>query len=344
MTDESTAAPPPPRGRPRSFWVAVVLAIMLLCSFAALLPLAYAGLGRQNDERPFAEAFIRGDRQASDKVLDIALTGTIADVDAGSPSLVASIIAQLRQARTDDAIKGVLIEMNTPGGGITASDILYHEIDRFRIERKIPVVVLCNDVTASGGYYAAMGTDHIMAHETSLVGSIGVIAQLPDVSGLMGKVGVRMNVVKSKRADGSESFKDIGSPYREMTSAERALMQDLIQRMWGRFVDVVASGRKGKLTRDQIAALADGRVWTGRQALDLKLVDSLGYQEDAYAKVLELAHLEKSKLVRYKRPFNLFGDLFGVRESAPDMRALLEQALDPAGSTAPRLMYLWSVR
>ena len=346
MTDLPTAALPPAGRRPRSFWIALVLGCLLLCSLAvtaSLLALRNSTLG---GERPFEEETIAGETDAAPRILDIPLVGTINDVDAGGRrSMVATIIAQLRQARTDARIQGVLIEMNTPGGGITASDVLYHEVDRFRAERKIPVVVLCDDVTASGGYYVAMAADHIMAHETSVVGSIGVIAQIMNVQGLLKTVGVQVNVIKSQRADGSESFKDIGSPFREMKPAERAMMQDMIQKMWSRFVDVVATGRKGKLTRPQVEDLADGRVWTGRQARDLALVDSLGYQDDALRKVMELAHVEHARLVRYRRPFSLFGGgLFGARWGEPDVSALVEQALDPAVSTSPHLMYLWTIR
>lgn len=318
---------------------------MLLCSLAVTTSLVALKSGGRESDSPFEEERIAGERDATDKIVDIALVGTISDVDATAQrSVVAAIVAQLRQARTDDHVKALIVEMNTPGGGITASDILYHELDRFRAERKIPVVVLCNDVTASGGYYAAMAADHIMAHETSVVGSIGVIAQIMNVQGLMKTVGVQMNVIKSQRADGSESYKDIGSPFRQMTPAERAMMQDLIQKMWTRFVDVVATGRKGKLTRAQVEDLADGRIWTGRQARDLALVDSLGYQDDALRKAMELAHVDRAQLVRYKRPATLLGGLFGVRAESPDMSALLEQALDPGAASAPRLMYLWSVR
>lgn len=324
--------------------MALALGFLLLSSLALSVSLFALNGGGRDSERPFEEERIAGEREATDKILDIALVGTIHDVDAaGRRSVVAAILAQLRQARTDDHIKGVLVEMNTPGGGITASDVLYHELDRFRSERKVPLVVLCNDVTASGGYYVAMAADHIMAHETSVVGSIGVIAQIMNVQGLMKTVGVQMNVIKSQRADGSESFKDIGSPFREMKPAERAMMQDLIQKMWTRFVDVVATGRKGKLTRAQVEDLADGRIWTGRQARDLALVDSVGYQDDALRKTMELAHLDRAQLVRYKRPVTLLGGLFGVRSEPPDVGALLEQALDPAATAAPRLMYLWSI-
>jgi protease-4 len=330
--------------RPLSFWVALVLALLLTVSVVAnvLLVTLNSWLDAGSDNAPFEEEHLAGDRQAADKILDIALTGAIADV--GSKNVVSSIIAQLDQARKDDHVKGLLIEMNTPGGGITASDILYHEVDRFRKDRKVPVVVLCKDLTASGGYYVSMAADHIMAHQTSLVGSIGVIAEFTNVQGLMEKVGVKVEIVKSQRADGSESFKDIGSPFRQMKPAERAMMQRMVEKMWNRFVDVVATGREGKLTRAQIAELADGRVWTGQEALDLHLVDSIGYREDAWKKATELAHDPGARLVSWHRPSGLFGALLGARGTAPDLNALLDRTIDPALSASPRLLYLWTAR
>lgn len=336
--------------RPVSFWLAIVLALMF--GVSALANIVLAGLhmmGREGAPFDHQEHFMAGNLDASDKVLHIPLAGTIMDMDTSgglspSPSIVSRIAAQLQQARKDEKVKAILLEVNSPGGGVTASDILYHEVDRFRQERKIPVVVLCRDVTASGGYYVAMAADHVMAHHTSVIGSIGVIAELANVEGLMQKVGVQMNVIKSQRADGSESFKDIGSPFRPMKPAERALMQTIIQRMWGRFVDVVAAGRKGKLSRDQVAALADGRVWTGQQALELKLIDSLGYRDDALKKAQELAGLSSAKLVSWHPRPTLVAELLSSRSDLTQVTALLEQAFDPGARTSPRLMYLWSLR
>lgn len=346
MTDRdgASAPPTPPSSSSKRFWIAVALVILVMAGLGLAVS-RLSAVGASLTSSDYEEEIVRGERDAADKVLDIALVGTISDVaSTGSRSLVASIVAQLRQARKDEHVKAVLIEMNTPGGGITASDILYHEVMLFRKERKIPVVVLSNDLMASGGYYVAMAADHVMAHETSVVGSIGVIAQLVNVQQLMQKVGVQMNVVKSQRPDGSESFKDIGSPYREMKPAERALMQGMIQKMWGRFVDVVAEGRKGRLSRKQVEDLADGRVWTGREALGLSLIDSVGYQDDAFRKAAELAHVSNPSLVRYQRSTGWLSSLLGVHQTLPALGAWVEQSLDPAAASTPRLMYLWSVR
>lgn len=338
--------------RPASFWIAIVLALILMGScLVTVVALGVAVMATQRGEqKTFNEQYVLGKRSADDKVLDIQLEGVISDVDVSTalgrtPNPVATIISELQQARQDTHVKAVLLEVDSPGGGVTASDVLYHALDTFRKDRNVPVVVLCGDVTASGGYYVSMAANHIMAHATSVVGSIGVIAELTNVQSLMQKIGVRMSVIKSRRADGSESFKDIGSPFRPMKPAERALMQAIIQDMWARFVDVVSNGRNGKLTHTQVANLADGRIWTAQQALELKLIDSLGYREDAFKKAAELAHLSSTdvKLVSYHRTSSLIGDLLGSQVPSQGLQTLAE-TLDPMNRSTPRLMYLWTVR
>ncbi len=336
-----------------SFWILLVLGILLGASAltnVALSWLAFRGI-RQALYPPsgFQERVLAGNPHSTDKILDIKLTGAIFDFNTSSllggvQNPVTAVLAQLDAARKDPAVKGILLEINSPGGGITASDILYHELKRFRVERKIPVVVLCQDLTASGGYYVAMAANEVMAHRTSLVGSIGVIAEFGNISELMHKIGVKMNVIKSLRADGTESFKDMGSMFRPMKPVERAMMQRMVQSMWRRFVTVVATGRAGKLTRAQVEKLADGRIWTGGEALRLGLIDGLGYREDAWRKVQTLAGAPGARLVAWSRARGLLTDLVGAHAQPPSLQALFNQTLDPVAGATPHMLFLWSVR
>jgi protease IV len=332
----------PAKGRPLSFWLAWAFGLMLVLSL--LINVVQLGRGLEpGGSDGYDETVLEGADDATDKVLTVPLSGMILEGKvAGQNDPVSAIRKMLKHARKDKSIKAILLEADTPGGGITASDVLYHELAVYKRDTKVPIVVLCKNLNASGGYYASMAADHIVAHETSLVGSIGVIAQFPNVAGLMQHLGVTVNTIKSQRYDGTESYKDIGSPYREMKPSERELMQGMVTRMWNRFVDVVATGRQGKLTREQIATLADGRIWTGREALDLKLVDSLGYREDAWHKAQELAKSPHASLVSWRAQSAWWESLLSSRTPLSQVESTLMQATSPLVTDTPRLLYMWN--
>lgn len=170
-------------------------------------------------------------------------------------------------------IKAIVLDINSPGGSVGAVQELHKVILRVRRERKKPVVALLGDMAASGGYYLAVACDKVVAHPGTLVGSIGVIFSHVEAQGLLGKLGVRAEPIKSGR------LKDIGSPARPMTAEERALLQGVIDDAYGQFLSAVAQGRGA--TEEKLRPLADGRIFTGRQALGLGLVDQLGDSQDA---------------------------------------------------------------
>lgn len=344
--DPVTPAPPPPAPRrtPLSLWIAILLGLGLSASVLMNLVLfvAVAADEAAGALPDFQEVLVDGERSQHEKVVVIPIHGIIMEEGdgPGSRRLVSDVRAILRSLREDEDVKAVVLDIDSPGGGVTASDQIYHELHRFRKETSIPIVALFGDVAASGGYYVAMASDHVMAHTTSITGSIGVISQFPMVKELMDKVGVEITTIKSLNDEGKPSFKDIGSPFREMTPAERTLFQNLVTEMWQRFTSVVADGRKGKLTLEQVRDLADGRVFTGEQALKLKLVDSLGYQEDAFTRARELGKSPDAKVVRLKRE-STFMELLSVSASSastPDLLRFLERS----GRSGPRVMYLWS--
>lgn len=247
------------------------------------------------------EVLVDGEGSAEKKIAAIPIQGVIMESMGSGPGTVSTVKKTLEAIKEDDSVVGVLLVIDTPGGGVTASDRIYHDLLTFKKESGLPVHSVFLDISASGGYYVAMASDHITAHPTTVTGSIGVISKFFNVSQAMDKIGVSINVIKSLNEKGEISFKDIGSPYRPMRPEERALLQALITEMWERFTEVVAEGRKGKLTADQVKKLADGRVFTGKQALKLKLVDAVGYSEDAYREIRKAAGHEEAKVVSYRK-------------------------------------------
>jgi protease-4 len=233
-----------------------------------------------------------------DKILMIDVEGLItSSVDTGlfsrEKNAVSRVYERLERAARDPEIKAVILRLDTPGGEVTASDIIYHEILKFKERTGKPVVGLMMGVAASGGYYIASACDLIMAHPTTLTGSIGVISVFPNVEELMVKIGVKVNVIKS----GEE--KDSGGPFRDMTVEEKKIFQAIIDEYYGDFLNAVSASRKERIPRDELRTIADGRVYTARQALNLKLVDAIGYFDDAYQKTLSLARLKDARLVSY---------------------------------------------
>jgi protease-4 len=208
------------------------------------------------------------------------------------------LVDLIRQAADDPEVKAVVLAVNSPGGSVVASDEVHHALEGLGK----PVVVVMGEVAASGGYYISAGADWILANPNTLTGSIGVISQFPNAEGLMEKVGVDFVVITSGPR------KDFGSPYREMTPEERRYWQSMVDEIYEGFVDVVAQGRG--LAEEEVRKLADGTVYTGRMALKLGLIDSLGYEDDAIVKAAELGGIEgEPRVVEYSAPPGLF-DLF----------------------------------
>ncbi|WP_290924256.1 signal peptide peptidase SppA [Halodesulfovibrio sp.] len=184
--------------------------------------------------------------------------------------------------RTDDSIKGVVVRINSPGGGVAASQEMYSAIKRLAEVK--PVVISMGTVAASGGYYIAAAGDKIVANPATLTGSIGVKMELPNFKGLMQKIGVSYLSLTSGK------LKSAGSPFQTMTPEERAYLQAIIMDMYNQFIDVIVEGRHMK--REQILPYADGRAMTGKQALEAGLVDVLGDRETAYMELAKLCKLE----------------------------------------------------
>ena len=209
-----------------------------------------------------------------DKVAIIDVEGLIMNARSsgmfGSGDNPLSLFRERLDAAADDKhVKAVVLRINSPGGAVTASDIMYQEVLSFRHDTHKPVVACMMDVAASGAYYLAMGCDKVYAHPTTVTGSIGVIMSLYNASGLFAKIGVSSDPIKSG------PNKDIGNPGRPMTPEEHAILQGLVNSFYDQFVHVVAEGRR--MPEDHVRTLADGRVYTGTDAQKLGLVDVVGY-------------------------------------------------------------------
>jgi len=235
---------------------------------------------------------------AKDKVLMIDVEGVISSAINTSlfsreKNAVSRVYERLERAAQDPLVKAVILRLDTPGGEVTASDMIYHEVLKFKEKTKKPVIGLMMGIAASGGYYIASACDTIMAHPTTLTGSIGVLSIFPNYGDLMAKVGVKVNIIKSGEA------KDSGGPFRDMTVEEKKLFQAIIDEYYEDFLGVVAGNRKDKIAAGDLRTIADGRVYTAPQALKLKLIDEIGYFDDAYKKALSMAGLKSARLVAY---------------------------------------------
>jgi protease-4 len=197
----------------------------------------------------------------------------------------------LRQAGQDTSVVAVVIEVNSPGGGVTASDEMHQSILDFRENTSKPVVVSMGDTAASGGYYIATAADRIVANETTLTGSLGVIIPLNNFAEAAEKYGIRQVVIKSGK------YKDMGSAFREMRPDEREIFQSIVNQEYAEFVDVISEGRG--IPEERVREIADGRVYSGSQARDLGLVDSFGGLDEASATAGRLAGARDTTVVRY---------------------------------------------
>ena len=234
----------------------------------------------------------------------------------------------LHKFADDTSIRAIIIHINSPGGGAAASEEIYREVKRIRDEKRKRIVASISTVGASGAYYVASATDRIYSDEASIVGSIGVIAEWFNYEELVRWAKLRAIVFKAGE------FKDTGSPLREMTPAEKQYFQGLIDNMHQQFIHSVAEGRH--VPEDGIRAIADGKVWTGQQALGLKLIDQIGDFQTAVKETGDAVGIHgKPSLVRYHKPrVGLLDILFGdVSEYLPDSAKLLQ--------TNVGFYYLW---
>jgi protease-4 len=236
--------------------------------------------------------------QVKEKILILDVSGIIStSLNQGlfqrESDILSKIYYRLEKASEDKTVKAVILRLDTPGGEVTASDIIYNEILKFREKTDVPVVGLMMGVAASGGYYIASACDYIIAHPSTITGSIGVISIFPNLEELFSKIGIRVNIIKSGE------MKDSGSAFRDMTEEEKRVFQDVVDELYQKFLEVVHQKRKDSLSREELIKIADGRIYTASQAYDLKLIDEIGYFDTALKKALSLSSLREANVIAY---------------------------------------------
>jgi protease IV len=212
----------------------------------------------------------------------------------------------LQKAEKDLDVEGVILRINSPGGTVTASDIILHELLTFKARRKVPIYACITGIGTSGGYYIATAADEISAHPTAITGSIGVIVMKFNVEGLLGKIGVSEKTVKSGEK------KDFMSPFRPATPEEEKILQDIINSLHRRFVEVVLARPGAPLAKPELERLADGRIFTADQAASARLIDRVGYLDDTVAAMKKKLDLNDARIVAYYRPGSYRGTIYSA--------------------------------
>ena len=276
-----------------------------------------------------------------DKILLIPVTGLISDMPKKgvlrtSPSLVEQVVLQLNKAEKDKQIKAVLLKINSPGGTITASDLLYHEIMSFKEKTGAKIIISMMDIAASGAYYMSLPADKIMAHPTSVTGSVGVIFLQPRVTGLMDKLGLGVDVKKFGKN------KDMGSPFRESSEEEQKLLQKAVNDFGERFIRLVQKHRN--LDQRALTDVATGRIFLADDALKLGLVDNIGYLSDAVKESKKLATVsDDARVIVYRRaefPEDNYYNVAGVASEDVSVSVISMDLLEPF-SLKTGFYYLW---
>jgi protease-4 len=292
------------------------------------------------------ESVVAGEGRDKILLLDITdvITGREEDRALGfatEESTVARVLEALRRAGEDSRVRAVVLRIDSPGGGVTASDTIYREVLRFREETGRPVIAALLDIATSGAYYIALAADRIVASPTTVTGSIGVILMGLNVEGLMTKLGIQDQTVKSG------AHKDLLSPFRRSTPEEREIVQDVIDELHGRFVSLVEQHRS-QVPGIELRHLTDGRILTASQALAAGLVDRVGYVDDALAEARAASGLAEARVIMYHRGNEYRDNVYsrwgrGPLHAAPRPRdpALLGMTLTLPEAKGPRFMYLW---
>ena len=288
---------------------------------------------------PLKETVLEG--EGTEKILLVDLQGVInnqKDHSFTGSTTALGMVEQVREiiskAEKDDDIRALLIKINSPGGTVTASDIIFHELVTYKKKYGIPIYVHIMDLAASGGYYIALAGDEIIAHPTSLIGSIGVIALKVNMENLMEKIGVDWEIVKSG------DKKDFMSPFRPFTVEERKLFQNTIDNFHARFVSIIADNRV-KLSLHEVNRLADGRVFDSKQAKDLNLIDEIGYISNTVERIKLRTDNPDLKVVTYQREGDYKSNLYSFSPQTPSINLInLDLGIDK-NSLSPYFLYLW---
>ena len=340
--------PPPRQGGGFAKGILVTLATTIFGASLLLNLYLIAALGVTRSESSAFEAVetplvAGGGGDASQKVAIVKLEGVITDASAKP------LIQLLDHVQQDAAVRALVLEINSPGGGVTASDEIYARVVRLKAEKKIPVYVSMGSLAASGGYYVSMAADKLYASETSITGSIGVILQRFDITEFAAKYGVKDGSIVS---DGA-TYKESGSAFKPLTEDETAYFKSFLNDARDTFKARIKSGRPN-LTTAKIDAAANGKVYSAKQALALGLIDNVGYLGDASADISKAAGLAKPLVVRVERQLSFAEKLLGGQAGVTTPVGGVTMSAGPANVTVdrallddvlrPRAMYLWQGR
>ena len=312
----------------------VALGLLVLAVGAVVVVLAVGASGPSAPVAAYQEEYVSG--EGTEKVAVVPVVGTIASADNSVPGTQPPVTPEgladaLRQAEEDPAVRAVVLEVNSPGGGVTASDEMHQSILDFRESSGKPVVVSMQDTAASGGYYISTAADRIVANETTLTGSLGVIFQLNNFTELAEKYGYQREIIKSGE------FKDIANSFRELSPEDREILQSIINESYDEFVSVIVEGRN--LPEERVREIADGRVYSGLQAREIGLVDSFGGVDEAAEISQDLAGVDEATVVRYVQP-ETFTDAL-LASFAPDKPDALQIAEEAGMTLEPKPYYLY---
>ena len=335
---EETPKDPKPAKRfsGRGVWSFLLLACFAVSAVCGVyltvrpVPVSPAAKGA----KPSAEAVLGASLTARNKKGNVAwikVRGVIAQDNSTSPFSrpkgASEIAKKIREAGKDETVKAIVLDINSPGGTVASVQDIYSEILRAKENKK--VVALFRDVAASGGFYIAMAADKIVAEPGTITGSVGVIMQTGNVEGLFEKIGVKVTPITSGK------YKDMGSAYRPMTDAEKAILQDMVDDTYGQFLAAVKAGRPNVKPED-MTEYTDGRIFTGQRAFNLGFIDKLGGEEEALALAGELAGIKNPKVIT-QRPESLRELIFSFGTSVENQT--LTQQLQSIAT--PSVSYLW---
>lgn len=319
--------------RCKCLWTAILISLFLLngCAFVTipLLPVT----------EELQERTVEG--EGSEKILLLDVSGVISEEKRRrlgfreEVSMVDELKEALQKAEKDKNVRGLILRINSHGGTVTASDIIHHELLRHKKRSGQRITACLMDVGTSGAYYLATAADEIVAHPTTITGSIGVVAMKFNVQGLMSKIGVEQETIKSG------AMKDILSPFRPSSPEEQKLLQNMIDTFHKRFVDVIVDGRK-PLSREAVEKLADGRIYTADQALESRLIDRIGYLDETIAGMKKELNLARARVIVYHRADSYKSTIYSGLQAPPAQLNLIaingQEVWTPPGV---RFMYLW---
>ncbi len=297
-----------------------------------------------SSKSPYQEKVLEGASSwwTDEKVALIDLHGLLAKRSGSSsflstqpgPDPVSDLKESLNRAAADSDVKAVVLRINSPGGFVSWCDVMYRHVKQFKEKTGKPVIASITGMGASGGYYVACATDAIYASPASTVGSIGVIALFLNLEELASKIGVETQVIKSG------AKKDMGGLWREMTDSEKKVAQDMIDEFYGQFVDCVDENREN-LSRDEILKLADGRLYTAKQAFENGLIDKIAYLEEAIDSAMCTAQIDDAMIITYKRNYEYKNNIYSAAPQSPP-EVHINLSLDKiAGEMPSGFYYLW---